>query len=60
NAKNSLRDNKELASKIEAEVRAALGIGKPQAQQAAAPTAAAPATAATTGNRRSGAKAVEE
>jgi recombination protein RecA len=58
NAKNSLRDNKELSAKIEAEVRAALGIGKPQAQQAAAPTAASPA-AAPAGSRRSGAKAAE-
>ncbi len=55
NAKNTLRDNKELSAKVEAEVRAALGIGKPQAQQAAAP-AAAPAVS---GNRR-GAKALEE
>jgi recombination protein RecA len=59
NSKNSLRDNKELAAKIEAEVRAALGIGKPQAQQAAAPNAASPA-AAPSGSRRAGAKAAEE
>jgi recombination protein RecA len=58
NSKNSLRDNKELSAKIEAEVRAALGIGKPQAQQAAAPSAASPA-AAPSGSRRGGAKAAE-
>jgi recombination protein RecA len=58
NAKNSLRENKELSAKIEAEVRAALGIGKQQAQQAAAPAASSPA-AAPSGNRRSGAKAAE-
>ncbi len=44
NAKNALRDNKELCARIENEVRAALGIGKPQAAAAAAPAApAAPA-----------------
>jgi recombination protein RecA len=59
NSKNTLRDNKELSAKIEAEVRAALGIGKPQAQQAAAPNAASPA-AVPSGSRRAGAKAVEE
>jgi recombination protein RecA len=59
NSKNALKDNKELSAKIEAEVRAALGIGKPQAQQAAAPNAASPASAAS-GSRRSGAKAAEE
>jgi recombination protein RecA len=59
NSKNSLRDNKELAAKIETEVRVALGIGKPQVQQAAAPNSAAPA-AASPGNRRGGAKAAEE
>jgi recombination protein RecA len=58
NSKNSLRDNKELAAKIETEVRAALGIGKPQAQQAAAPSAASPA-AAPSASRRGGAKAAE-
>jgi recombination protein RecA len=58
NSKNSLRDNKELAAKIETEVRVALGIGKPQAQQAAAPNSAAPVAAP--GNRRGGAKAAEE
>jgi recombination protein RecA len=59
NAKNTLRDNKELAARIESEVRGALGIGKPQAQQAAAPSAAAP-VAASSGSRRGGAKAAEE
>jgi recombination protein RecA len=57
NAKNTLRDNKELGAKIESEVRAALGIGKPQAQSAAAPAAAPPAPP---GGRRGAAKAVEE
>src|SRR5262245_7847712 len=57
NAKNTLRDNKDLCAKIEAEVRAALGIGKPQA--AAAPAAAAPAPPAATG-RRSAAKASDD
>jgi recombination protein RecA len=59
NAKNTLRDNKELRAKIEAELRAALGIGKPQAQQAAAPAAAAPAGASAAG-KRGGAKTAEE
>jgi recombination protein RecA len=59
NSKNTLRENKELSAKIEAEVRVALGIGKQQAQQAAAPAAAAPVTASS-GNKRSGAKAAEE
>jgi recombination protein RecA len=53
NAKNLLRDNPELCARIEAEVRAALGIGKPQA--AAAPAAAEPAAAA--GGKRGAAKA---
>jgi len=61
NAKNTLRDNKELCAKIESEVRAALGIGKPQAQPAAAPASAAPAApAASGGGRRAAAKHVEE
>jgi recombination protein RecA len=57
NAKNTLRENKELCARIETEVRSVLGIGKPQAQSAAAP-ASAPATAPTGGRR--GAKAAEE
>ncbi len=57
NAKNTLRDNKELCAKIESEVRAALGMGKPQAQTAAAPASAAPPPA---GGRRGAAKAAEE
>ncbi len=59
NAKNTLRDNKELCAKIEAEVRAVLGIGKPQAQPAAAPASAAPGSTAS-GTRRGGAKVAEE
>lgn len=53
NAKNTLKDNKELCAKIEAEVRAALGIGKPQPAALPAPAEknAAPATAA--GKRKS-------
>jgi len=48
NAKNTLRDNKEMCARVEAEVRAALGIGKPLAAPAPAPaekSAAAPAAA---------------
>ena len=56
NAKNTLRDNPAMRDKIEAEVRAALGIGKPQA--AAAEAAPAPAPAPT--GRRGAAKSVEE
>jgi recombination protein RecA len=55
NAKNTLRDNKELCAKIENEVRVALGIAKPQAQPAAAPATAAPA-----GGRRGAAKVGED
>jgi recombination protein RecA len=62
NAKALLRDNKELAARIEAEVRAAVGIGKPLA--AAAPAAAAPAAASAAptppAGRRGGAKAAED
>jgi len=59
NAKNTLRDNPAMRDKIEAEVRAALGIGKPQAAAAAAEAAPAPApTPAPTGRRA--AKSVEE
>jgi recombination protein RecA len=58
NAKNALRDNPALASKIEAEVRAALGIGKPQGQTAAAPEATE--SAPSTSGKRGAAKAAEE
>jgi recombination protein RecA len=56
NAKNTLRDNPAMRDKIEAEVRAALGIGKPQA--AAAEASPAPAPAPT--GRRGAAKSVED
>jgi recombination protein RecA len=56
NAKNTLRDNPALRERVEAEVRAALGIGKPQA--AAAPAAAEPAPAPS--GKRGSAKAAEE
>jgi recombination protein RecA len=58
NAKNTLRDNQAMLARVEAEVRAALGIGKPQAAAAAAPAEAAPAPAPT--GRRGAAKAAEE
>jgi recombination protein RecA len=49
NAKNTLRDNKELCARVETEVRSALGIGKPAAATAAPAPAeksvAAPAAA---------------
>jgi recombination protein RecA len=56
NCKNLLRENPALCAKIEAEVRAALGIGKPQA--AAAPAAAESAPAPS--GKRGSAKSVEE
>jgi len=60
NAKNTIRDNPTMRDRIEAEIRAALGIGKPQAAAApAAAEAAPPPTPAPTG-RRGAAKAVEE
>src|SRR5262245_6037597 len=62
NAKNTLRDNAAMRDRIEAEVRAALGIGKPQAAAGAAAAEAAPAPApapAPTG-RRGAAKSVED
>ncbi len=47
NAKNTLRDNKELCTRVEVEVRAALGIGKPKpAAAAVAPAAAEKSVAA--------------
>ncbi|HKC86337.1 MAG TPA: recombinase RecA, partial [Blastocatellia bacterium] len=58
NAKNTLRDNPAMRDKIEAEVRAALGIGKPQAAAAPAAAEAAPAPAPT--GRRGAAKSVED
>jgi recombination protein RecA len=58
NAKNSLRDNPALRDKIEAEVRAALGIGKPLV--AAAPAVAEPASPPAPAGRRGAAKAAEE
>ena len=45
NAKNTLRDNPAMRDRIEAEVRAALGISKPQAAAAPAAAEAAPAPA---------------
>jgi recombination protein RecA len=60
NAKNTLRDNPAMRDKIEAEVRAALGIGKPQAAAGAAAAEAAPAPAAAPTGRRGAAKSVEE
>ena len=60
NAKNTLRDNKELCARVEVEVRAAVGIGKSQsaaaAQAAAEKSAAAPAAGA---GKRGAAKAGE-
>src|SRR5215831_2183373 len=58
NAKNTLRDTPALRDKIEAEIRAALGIGKPQAAAAPAAAEAAPAPAPT--GRRGAAKSVED
>ena len=58
NAKNTLRDNPGMRDRIEAEVRAALGIGKPQAAAAPAAAEASPAPAPT--GRRGAAKSVEE
>jgi recombination protein RecA len=60
NAKNTLRDNPAMRDKIEAEVRAALGIGKPQAAAGAAAAADAPAPAPAPTGRRGAAKSVED
>jgi recombination protein RecA len=60
NAKNTLRDNPAMRDKIEAEVRAALGIGKPQAAAAPAAAEAAPAPAPAPTGRRGAAKSVED
>jgi recombination protein RecA len=59
NAKNTLRDNPAMRDKIEAEVRAALGIGKTQAAGAAA-AEAAPAPAPAPTGRRAAKSAVED
>ena len=58
NAKNYLRDNKELCARVEAEVRAALGIAK--GGSGAVTPAAEPAPAASPTTRRGAAKAAEE
>jgi recombination protein RecA len=60
NAKNTLRDNPAMRDKIEAEVRAALGIGKPQAAAGAAAAEALPAPAPAPTGRRGAAKSVED
>jgi recombination protein RecA len=60
NSKNTLRDNPAMRDKIEAEVRAALGIGKPQAAAGAAAAEAAPAPASAPTGRRGAAKSVED
>ena len=60
NAKNTLRDNPAMRDKIEAEVRAALGIGKPQAAAGAAAAEASPAPAPAPTGRRGAAKSVED
>src|SRR5262252_5544929 len=60
NAKNTLRDNLAMRDKIEAEVRAALGIGKPQAAAGAAAAEASPAPTPAPTGRRGAAKSVED
>jgi recombination protein RecA len=60
NAKNTLRENPAMRDRIEAEVRAALGIGKPQAAAGAAAAADAPAPAPAPTGRRGAAKSVED
>jgi recombination protein RecA len=60
NSKNTLRDNPAMRDKIEAEVRAALGIGKPQAAAGAAAAEASPAPVPAPTGRRSAAKSVED
>jgi recombination protein RecA len=61
NAKNTLRENPAMRDKIEAEVRAALGIGKPQAAAGAAAAAeASPAPTPAPTGRRGAAKSVED
>jgi recombination protein RecA len=61
NAKNTIRDNPAMRDKIEAEIRAALGIGKPQAAAGAAAAAeASPAPTPAPTGRRGAAKSVED
>lgn len=60
NAKNTLRDNPTMRDRLEAEVRAALGIGKLQAAAAPAAAEAAPAPAPAPTGRRAAAKSVED
>ena len=61
NAKNTLRENPAMRDKIEAEIRAALGIGKPQAAAGAAAAAeASPAPTPAPTGRRGAAKSVED
>jgi recombination protein RecA len=60
NSKNTLRDNPAMRDKIEAEVRAALGIGKPQAAAGAAAAEASPAPVPAPTGRRGAAKSVED
>ena len=60
NAKNTLRDNPAMRDKIEAEVSAALGIGKPQAAAGAAAAEASPMPAPAPTGRRGAAKSVED
>jgi recombination protein RecA len=60
NSKNTLRENPAMRDKIEAEVRAALGIGKPQAAAAPAAADASPAPAPAPTGRRSAAKSAED
>ncbi len=60
NAKNTIRDNPAMRDRIEAEVRAALGIGKPQAAAAPAAAEAAPAPASAPTGRRGAAKSAED
>src|SRR5262249_56760440 len=60
NSKNTLRDNPVMRDKIEAEVRAALGIGKPQAAAGAAAAEAAPAPAPAPTGRRGAAKSLRD
>src|SRR5215813_2667477 len=60
NAKNTLRENPGMRDRIDAEVRAALGIGKPQAAAAPAAAEASPAPAPAPTGRRGAAKSVED
>jgi recombination protein RecA len=60
NAKNSLRDNKELGARVESELRAALGLNVKAQPAAAASAAAATAEPAPTGRRGRAAAKEEE